>query len=327
MRRSRLPLAVVLAALAIAPDVHASPSARLAYARSLDAASCPDEPALRKAVAARFGYDPFFPWAKQTVIVQVWRDGARYVARVQILDEQGLMRGTRELSSDEANCSELFDATALTIAIALDASAAVAPAPPPPPPQPPPAPPPPVEVSLPLARPVPPPDAVPVARSAQPRYDVGADAFAAAGFAPNAAVGLGAFIAARSQALSVEVQLRGDFSPPARVGPGSVDSMRWAFLAAPCAHFRFAFACPLGEFGLIEAWGLHVGSGTSNSTPFVVLGLRVGAEVRLSAHAYLRIYADGLVDLNRPEFQVDYQPWLAPPVAVALGAGIARVIP
>jgi hypothetical protein len=32
---------------------------------------CPDEPALRKAVAARVGYDPFFPWAEQTVVVQI----------------------------------------------------------------------------------------------------------------------------------------------------------------------------------------------------------------------------------------------------------------
>jgi hypothetical protein len=98
----------------------AGPSARLVYARAPEASSCPDEERLRAAVAARFGYDPFFPWARQTVVVQVWREAARFRSRVQLVDGAGLAVGARELSSDQ-DSSELFDATALGISIALDA--------------------------------------------------------------------------------------------------------------------------------------------------------------------------------------------------------------
>jgi hypothetical protein len=136
---------LAIAILAIAHAASASPSARLVYARSADASTCPDETALRGAVAARFGYDPFFAWAKRTVVVGVWRRGEKFSSRVQVLDEQGVARGARELTTDGPSCSELFDATALAISIALDASSkADAPVPdsvePPPaaPPEPPP---------------------------------------------------------------------------------------------------------------------------------------------------------------------------------------------
>ena len=101
----------------------ATPSARLVYSRSSDAESCPDQDAMQRAVATRFGYDPFFAWAKEIVVVQIWRGGSRYRSRVQVVDMQGIARGTRELSSDRDACAELFDATALAISIALDASA------------------------------------------------------------------------------------------------------------------------------------------------------------------------------------------------------------
>ena len=114
------PLGLV-AILSWAPAALATPSARLVYTRTEDAASCPDESALRKAVEARFGYDPFFAWARQSVVAQISREGSRYVARVQLVDEQGLAHGTRELRSDDDTCADVFDASALAISIALDA--------------------------------------------------------------------------------------------------------------------------------------------------------------------------------------------------------------
>src|SRR6516225_97288 len=98
----------VVGVLGVARTAHASPSARLVYARSPDAATCPDEAALRKAVTARFGYDPFFPWAMQAVVVQVWRTPHGFASRVQAVDEHGLALGTRELSSEGQSCDELF---------------------------------------------------------------------------------------------------------------------------------------------------------------------------------------------------------------------------
>src|SRR3974390_2747058 len=104
---------VALPALALATfstAARASASSRLIYARTPEASSCPDESALRKAVAQRFGYDPFFPWAKQTVVVQILRARSRYIARVQLLDEEGIAHGMRELTSNQSDCSEIFEA-------------------------------------------------------------------------------------------------------------------------------------------------------------------------------------------------------------------------
>jgi hypothetical protein len=98
-------------ALAATPSIAAAtPSARLIYSRTPEAISCPDEKTLRKAVAARVGYDP--PWAPETIVVQVRRDHGAYGARVQRLDEQGVSRGTRELSSTQSECGEHADRSA-----------------------------------------------------------------------------------------------------------------------------------------------------------------------------------------------------------------------
>ena len=107
-----------LAAAAFSTSARATPSSRLIYSRTPEASSCPSESALRKAVAKRFGYDPFFPWAKQTVVVQILRARTRYIARVQLLDEEGIAHGMRELSSNQGECSEIFEAAALAVSIA-----------------------------------------------------------------------------------------------------------------------------------------------------------------------------------------------------------------
>lgn len=66
---------VLVASLGIAREASASPSARLLYVRNVGAEGCPDESALRKSVAARLGYDPFFPWATTTVLATIDRAG------------------------------------------------------------------------------------------------------------------------------------------------------------------------------------------------------------------------------------------------------------
>src|SRR4051812_40160467 len=61
---------VLAASLAAATARAEGPAARLVYARAPGTESCADEATLRRAVAARVGYDPFFPFAKQTVVVR-----------------------------------------------------------------------------------------------------------------------------------------------------------------------------------------------------------------------------------------------------------------
>ncbi|HSO36473.1 MAG TPA: hypothetical protein VLT33_28300, partial [Labilithrix sp.] len=98
----------------------ASPSAKLVYVRGSGAEACPGEAELRKAVAARIGYDPFFPAAQKTVIAQVTRSPSGYRGKVQIVGDDGNVRGERELASKGDDCAELVSTMALAVSIALD---------------------------------------------------------------------------------------------------------------------------------------------------------------------------------------------------------------
>jgi hypothetical protein len=65
-------LVLVTASLGLTARVAgATPQARLVYSRGTGAEDCADEHALRRAVAARIGYDPFFPWAPKTVVASM----------------------------------------------------------------------------------------------------------------------------------------------------------------------------------------------------------------------------------------------------------------
>jgi hypothetical protein len=98
---------------------------RLDYARSDHAASCPDREALQSAVVKRLGYDPFFPVARQTIVVQILDSEAGLRAEMHLVDADGIIRGSRELSESRGHCDELVAALALAISIALDPSAAL----------------------------------------------------------------------------------------------------------------------------------------------------------------------------------------------------------
>ena len=87
----------ILDALASTTIAFAAPSSRLVYGRGEGAEQCPDELALRRAVAARIGYDPFFPWARVTVTAEVRRIAEKLQGRVTIIDPNGTKKGAREL--------------------------------------------------------------------------------------------------------------------------------------------------------------------------------------------------------------------------------------
>jgi hypothetical protein len=346
---------VLAAVVTTAHAAGATPSARLVYARSSSAASCPDEGALRKAVAARFGYDPFFAWAKQTVVVQIARDGGRYMARVQIVDEQGLARGTREITSNEENCSELFDAAALAISIALDASGNT-PAPPPtadtsPAPQPAAAAAPPAEAeapppSLPSPEEIPPdavrpdasrPEIVPPATPARRgRLRVGLDALAVSGIGPGvASPGVAAFADIGTRPWSLGLELQGDLLLPADVtlpqsyrSPGKVQAALFAATVAPCGHFGPAVVCVLVELGWLQAWGGGVDQPASAGAPFVGTGGRLGLELPVSRRVFLRFHGDAIAELTPPTFELDGQrPWNSKVIGGSLGAGLGASLP
>jgi hypothetical protein len=332
----RAPLACLLmvgCTLAARGTAEASPSARLVYARTPEAGTCPAEPALRSAVAARVGYDPFFPWAKQTVVVQVWKDHGRHAARVQLLDDDGVTRGTRELSSAHADCSELFDALALAISISLDAAAALesaaapadppapapqaaAPAAPPPPPDPP-------EAASPPSDRLPPPP-----RPQRASLFAGADALVATGTAPSVAFGGAAFVGVRYGFLSGALELKAHGSAASSVsGGGDVSSWLFAASLVPCGHYGAFSLCALGALGSTQAHG-DVAVPRSASALFAGVGGRAAAELGLTQILYLRAHADLLYDLTPLTFAIDGgRVWGATPFGFSAGVGAGAHFP
>jgi hypothetical protein len=330
-----VPGLLAIAVLAIGRPASASPSARLVYARSADASACPDEAALRGAVAARFGYDPFFAWAKRTVVVEVWRHGEQFASRVQILDEQGMARGVRELTTDGPSCSELFDATALAISIALDASSkadAPAAAPDAPAPAPVKAPTPPAPGPL-----APAPDAARdevqpsrAVRTPSASWFAGLDVLGSMETAPSVSAGMAAFGELRVHALSAALELRVDAPASTTTATDGSRATSWLYAAqlVPCVHVRPVSFCVLGSVGQFVVSGVGISSPASGSAPFAAAGARVGVEWPLSEALLVRVHVDGLVDLDRPSYDLDgVNRWTATLFAASVGVGMAARIP
>jgi len=112
--------AAALAVVCVSRASFAFPTSRLTYARGSGAEACPDETAVRQAVAARLGYDPFFPSAEKTIVARIVRTKDELRATVELVDEHGLMRGVRELKASAGQCGELVATMALAISIAID---------------------------------------------------------------------------------------------------------------------------------------------------------------------------------------------------------------
>ncbi len=98
----------------------AARSARLIYVRGHGADTCPDEDAVRNAVAARLGYDPFVAFAANILVAHVRREGDGFHTAVGLVDENGVERGARQLTVDSRECADAIAAMALTISIAID---------------------------------------------------------------------------------------------------------------------------------------------------------------------------------------------------------------
>lgn len=112
---------VVLAAMVlfVSSGGAAQPAGRLVYQRGAGAESCPDEAALRGAVASRVGADPFEDATRPTYSVTIGLEGERLVGRVVLVDASGLTKGVRELSA-EGDCAELVDGLSLALSLAIN---------------------------------------------------------------------------------------------------------------------------------------------------------------------------------------------------------------
>jgi hypothetical protein len=108
------------ALLLAAPSLLALPKTRLVYVRGAGAEACPESMELRLAVLHRLGYNPFDPNAKESIVLLIRQQDATLQATVELIDDQGLSRGTRLLDAPTQSCDELIAAAALSISLAID---------------------------------------------------------------------------------------------------------------------------------------------------------------------------------------------------------------
>jgi hypothetical protein len=307
--------------LALTPAaVEAFPSSRLVYSRGRGAEQCPDEETVRREVAARLGYDPFFPWAERTIVARITREGGTLRASVDLLDKDGFVRGSRQLKPAAADCAELVRSLALAISIAIDPehadpSANPAPAPtetaPAPSAEPVPSP------TPPEAKPAPPskPPAVPPSSNRRIVPEAGIGVWSALGLAPEVTFGGKLYAGATWGALGVFLEGLADL-------PVSRDGVSVAIVAGslvPCFEQDVWFACALGSWGRLRAAGVETKTG-----PYVAVGGRLGARVPLWKQLVLRATVDTLVPLDHTEVKAGElnRVWELPLVAGALGFDI-----
>jgi len=339
---NRLPI-ITLAALALTfvRPAAAGLSARLVYLRSGSAEACPDQAALKKAVAKRLGYDPFLAAAAHTIVAEVSGNGEQLRARARLLDDAGLVLGSRELVGKGENCGELLASLALAISLTLDpmvvASVTTEPLPGPDDAR---------ESELPRpltsesntreassttgsARPEPAaqsasapeqPTTKPIALPSRRPLSLALQAqiFGALGWVPNLSPAFGLGVELRDRFSSLELNGVHTFAQTRASGSDQSATVSLTYAAlAPCAWLGPFAGCALGTLGSYRASGNGVDTPRSASHLHAATGLRAKAALAISAHMAILFDVDGVKVLTRPRFLVAGQeiyqaaPWAA----------------
>jgi hypothetical protein len=324
------PLSLLLASV----PALAAPSARLVYVREPGAEVCANEAALRSAVAARLGYDPFFPWAKVMVVIGVRKDAGAYRAEVTLVDEAGVSRGKREVASQGDDCAPLVGALALTISLALDplslvpkpAAIEAPPAVITPPSEPPPPPAPPAAVVAPVAVPV----AAEPATPPEPSWRGWAGIAALGSYGTTPSVTVGGALRGRVERgrWSLGVEARAD-APTSAAVPTGGKVQAWLAQATllGCARVAFVIGCGLISGGPLVATGDSLVVSRTGVLPYAGVGPRLGVEWPLGTRFLLEGFAQLALTLTPQGFLVDaLTVYRQPGAAATLGAAVSARI-
>jgi len=329
-----------------AREASASPSSRLVFARGRGAEGCPDERALRAAVAARVGYDPFFPHADRTVLARLdagqGTGETRVRARMEIVDDRGAILGEKTFTSTD--CDELVRTLALAISLAIDvdgrASPPAAPAAATEPQREAASPPPATHVEATThAGPV----TSPPAAAERPASDVnegtrsGGELWftgrSSIGIGPGPSPGLAAGAALRRGSWSLGVEGRFDPGAGGDLQPrGSLVVSLLAGSVVACLHgsgsrspgsepLRWLFGCAVVTAGRLEAGSRGILAPATDTATFLAAGARLGAELEATRALAFRVALDASVAPLRHEARVgEASVFRTSPVVAALGA-------
>lgn len=329
--------ATCLVMLLVSSASAAAPSARLVYLRDAGAEDCPDEGAVRAAVASRLGYDPFFPQARATLFAELKRKKSTYTARIKLVDEQNVVRGARELSHSGPHCADLIDTMALSISVAIDpkslldgrqpaepqeVSASSEPLAVPPVAE---ATPVPTVTSQPARPASPPPDAPPPTPPAHTSMIVSIAGAGWGGAAPAPNVGVLGGIGLRFGRVDVMVEGRADLPAATEVRLGTVRTSFLGGTLVPCGRLGIVFGCGIATLGQLSAEARGLAIPRSDDALYSFVGLRLGVGVPMSSRIDLRVQSDVLYALTPRTLLIDGQSAYAMPrasVGIALGAAV-----
>ena len=298
-------MALALVMLLGARAALAAPGVRLLYQRGSDSMDCPDEPAVREAVTAQLGYDPFGD-GPLTVTTILERLGGQLTARIELSDEDGASLGTRSLSGGD--CSELAPAVELVLGLAVDplrARAATAAAR--------------QEKTDPWTGTKMPdhtggeselPDAPrPVLKRRRSwkqglpdGLSIGAGIAGAFNAAPSSAFGFTFALALTRLHWSFGLEVRGDLPADAAAAfAGRVETALIIGQAVPCLRHKIASVCALAAIGAERGDGRGYSDPRTVTGFYAALGGRLAVDLPLIAPVAARIYADLLAPLTRTE--------------------------
>jgi len=303
---------LLASALTASSQAAATPTARLTLARGSGADKCPDEAFLRKTVAARLGYDPFFPWARKTVIIEIARTQTGFRGTAQIVDDNGVVLGQRVLETKGGDCVEPMTALGLAISIALDDLDDVVSSAPPERPSPPSAasaaPPPP-------SNPQPPEEPAPISptrilsRDHPFRMLIATGVDGNIGVAPSPSLGGELSVAASERHWMVKTDVSLGATSSGSASPGvSVAARTWGTTVLGCGRLAVPYLCVAAALMAYDARaeGNLVFSQTGRA-PLLAFGLRAGAEFPAGKWYFVRGEIAGNVHALRPRVALDGQ--------------------
>jgi hypothetical protein len=287
---------------------------------------CPDVGDFKALVARRLGRDPFQELARDHVVVLIASSNAELGGRLEWRDRAGHWAGDQAFPPRPGGCHELAleMGVALAVQIQLLALSSAWDTPPESPPAPP---------AEHLALPVRPPESTAGAeppirahteadvadRSAA--FSVGAGASVGLGMSANAIALAGVFGRVAWSTSSIELTFEASLPSTTRREDGAGFSQRVLLVgAAECKAYERLSACLVAKGGEVRAHGRQVDLPASSSGVLVQTGLRVAANQRLGAVAYLDVRGEGLVNLTSWNVNLDREPvWTAPRLAETLG--------
>jgi hypothetical protein len=334
MAKAFLRIVAVLAFIFFPREVFAEPRlVRLEYIRGPEGKDCPNEAAVRNAIAAQMGYDPFSPDAAERLVITIAK-GPK-AGKVEGRAELSLSYATGRRPGQNhsgwsrqyalADCDLVIASLALAIADELEPWPApapatpAAPAKPPTPASPPPEPPPsPLPASAPRVA-----ERASHMPSSGPafRVEVAAGGAATLGMAPAGVSGhVSATVGLRWRYASLSIE--GEWQPDAGADlpDARLAGSRYGGAFVPCGHVLVFFGCGVAQLG---AWIGSVEARVSDSGPMlsIAAGGRLGVQFPVFSRFALAAYGDLLGMLQRPALLLDDQRlWLHQPMAGAVGA-------